>query len=182
LIKKNSTKATTKFDAGVGNYLVRLAGAIVFEALLILPEIRKNKSMQIVLNRDAGARGAYERLLEYKKGGKRDKEYNILLWMRNEGMFHYRSVGKLLIKNLKKRVKDGFKTGEILFGEDTPLRYAVADEINEMVFTYDILKHHDGKDFNKALRESANILNNAQHDFAKVATAIILGGITDRFC
>jgi len=104
------------------------------------------------------AKHAYERLLEYKRTAN----------LKNNG-------------HLKKRIKDGIKTSKIVFGENTPMRFVLADELSEMLFTYDSLGHYDGKDFDQALDESVSLLNSVQQDFAKVASAVILAELKNRF-
>jgi len=181
MIKQRSSPSTSEFDQGARHYFVRLLAAQIFEAISILPEIANSQSMRNILDRNIEAKRAYDRLLEYKDNGKFEKEWKILLRIRNQAMFHYRTSGKLLTKNLKKRVKDGIKTSKIVFGEGTPMRFVLADELSEMLFTYDSLGHYDGKDFQHALDESVSLLNNVQKDFAKVVTVVILAELQNRF-
>jgi len=167
---------------GADHYLMRLAASQVFEALSILPELSTNDTMRIILNRNKKANEAFNRLLEYKSNGKFKKSWSVLRNIRNQGMFHYRFVGKWLAEYAEKRVRDGFRIGKIEWGDQKPTRFLVADDVYQAVFTYKILEHHDGKNFDEALAESVKILTDAQLDFATLAVAVILSGIENRYC
>lgn len=167
---------------GADHYLMRLAASQVFEALSILPELSTNDTMRIILNRNTKAKEAFNRLIEYKKDGKFKKSWSVLRNIRNQGMFHYKFVGEWLAEFAEKRVKDGFRIGKVEWGDQKPTRFLIADDVYQAVFTYKILEHHDGKNFDEALAESVKILTDAQYDFATVAVAVVLNSIECRYC
>jgi hypothetical protein len=183
ILKLNISIGSKDFDEGTRQYLMRLACAQAFEALSILPELTQSKSISIVLNKDTKAKEALERLLEYKSGGRFSKSWDTLRLIRNVGMFHYKSIGKWSVECLEKRVRDGLTTSTLVWTDDEniPPRFVLADEIQQMVFTYKLLGHHDGKDFNLAFQESTKIFNDVQQDIAYVVVPIVLNGIQHRY-
>lgn len=183
LIRDATNRDTREFDEGAEQYILRLASAQVFEALSILPELRKNNSMKIILGQNDEARQAFERLIEYKEGGTYEKAWRILRSIRNKGMFHYESLGEALVEALNRMLDSGIKTGSVVWTNEptAPARFVVADQVHQNVFIHKILEHEEGKDYNEALEESSKILNEAQADFAKLAVTIIYQGIRDRY-
>lgn len=76
-------------------YHQRLICSRMLEALDLIQKIQDNTYFLSIIEQDPKVLAAFQRLLDYRKGGKFSTAHQILERIRNNGSFHYDSLGKL---------------------------------------------------------------------------------------
>jgi hypothetical protein len=184
VVQKMETRDVPEFFAGSKQYLFRLQCAQLWEAIQIIPKLTKCNSIRIIICRSQKVQDAFNRLLEYTKTGEYQKSFAVLNANRNQAMFHYEYTGYYFKKQLANHIADGNKTGKVVMSDGNNCathRFALADEISDRIFSYDILGHNDSKPFSQALDESTKILKEALEDFVTVSVAVVSGVLATRY-